>query len=624
MTRETTLETDLCVVGGGIAGVCAALAAARNGARVVLIQDRSVLGGNASSEVRMHMVGASCSGQRPGARESGIIDELRVEDAVRNPHRSPHLFDLLLYDKVFCEPNITLLLDTACVGCSTASSPAGGTAKRITHVHALRNLTEETLIVQAPLFADCSGDGRLGLEAGADWRMGREGQDEFGESHAPELVDTYTLGSSILFMAREYDRPMPFQAPAWVRRFTEDDLRLRSHAELDFGYWWIEWGGHLDTIQDNPAIRHELLRIALGMWDHVKNHCTCREGVARETYDKAVRGTSFPVQDPENWALEWVGFLPGKRESRRLLGPHILTQHDVEAGRVFDDQVAYGGWWLDIHPPLGVDAIDEFPCIHNQVEHLYSIPLRALFSRNIENLFVAGRNISATHVAFSSSRVMATCALAGQAVGTAAAVALRRGAGRAAALVDSPMINEIQQTLLRDGAYLIGLANADPKDRARSARVFTSDETEDGTATQVINGVTRATFPDLHPCLPEASNRWTSQTLPAWIELRWESPQAISEVHLTFDTGFQRELTLTMSERYSARMVRGPQPETVRDYRLEFEGAQGEDYRLQIRDNYLGRRVHKLPETVITSTLRLVVETTHGALEARVFEIRAY
>ncbi len=454
--------------------------------------------------------------------------------------------------------------------------------------------------------------------------MGREGRDEFGEFLAPEQADAYTLGSSILFMAREYDRPMPFQAPDWVRNFSEEELRLRSHTELDFGFWWIEWGGHLDTIRDNPAIRHELLRIALGMWDHVKNHCSREEKVPRDTYDMAAKGTSFAAQDPINWALEWVGFLPGKRESRRLLGPHVLTQQDIQAGRVFDDQVAYGGWWLDIHPPLGVDAVEEYPCIHHPVEHLYSIPLRAIFSRNIENLFFAGRNISATHVAFSSTRVMATCALAGQAAGTAAAIALRRGASRTADLVDSPLIEEIQQTLLRDGAYLIGLGNTDPRDKARSARVLASDETEDGIAVQIVNGVTRATSPELHPGLAQATNRWTSRTLPAWVELRWETPQEISEIRLTFDTGFQRELTLTMSDRFSDKMLRGPQPETVRDYRLEFDSRQGEGNNLCIRDNYQGRRVHELPMPVVTSSLRLVVETTHGAPEARVFEIRVY
>ncbi|MFZ5917366.1 MAG: FAD-dependent oxidoreductase [Chloroflexota bacterium] len=624
MLAETALQTDLCVVGGGMAGVCAALAAARNGARVVLLQDRSLLGGNASSEIRMHMVGASCSGKRPGARESGLIDELRVEDAVRNPQRSPHLFDVLLYDKVISEPNITLLLDTACAGCQVDESEQG---RRITQVRALRHSTEDAFTIRAPFFVDCSGDSRLGLEAGADWRMGREARGEFDESLAPEQADSHTLGSTILFTARRHDRPMPFVAPAWARRFSEADLRLRSHSELDFGYWWIEWGGHLDTVKDNAAIRHELLRIVLGAWDHVKNGCSRRPEIARETYDKAVEGlAAFAHQpDPANWALDWIGFLPGKRESRRLLGPFILTQHDIQAGRILADQVAYGGWWLDLHPPLGVDAPDTFPCAHHPAPHLYTIPLRALFSRNVDNLFFAGRNISASHVAFSSTRVMATCAVMGQAVGAAAAVGLERGLARAAELAEPPHIGVIQQRLLRDGAFLIGLTHADPADKARLAVVTASDETSDGAASQVLNGLTRATRPELHPDLPLATNRWTSGALPAWIELRWPSPQTLSEIHLTFDTGFQRELTLTMSDAYAATMIRGPQPETVRDYRLEFSGPSGGVVEtLSVRGNYLGRRVHRLAEPVLASALRLVVEATHGAPEARLFEIRAY
>lgn len=232
-----TLDADLCIAGGGIAGVRAALAAARNGARVVAVQDRSVLGGNAWSEIRMHIVGASCSGKRPGARESGILDELRVEDAVRNPQRSPALFDLLLYDKVRQEPNITLLLDTDCVGCVT-EPVAGG--RRIVSMRAVRNLTEDEFEIHAPVFADCTGDGRLALAAGADFRMGREAHSQYNESLAPDVADSATLGSTILFTARRHDRPMPFAAPPWVRHFREEDLQLRSHRESEYGYWWVE------------------------------------------------------------------------------------------------------------------------------------------------------------------------------------------------------------------------------------------------------------------------------------------------------------------------------------------------------------------------------------------------
>ncbi len=591
------LDADFCVVGGGIAGVCAALAAARNGARVVLVQDRSVLGGNASSEVRMHMVGASCSGKRPGAREAGIVDELRVEDAVRNPHRSPHLFDLLLYDKVMSEPAITLLLDTACTGCRIA----GG---RIESVRATRHSTEDEFEIRAAQFADCSGDGRLGAEAGAAFRMGRESRDEFGEPLAPEIADGDKLGSTILFTARRHDRPMPFTAPSWARPFTERDLRYRSHAELDYGYWWVEWGGHLDTIKDNDRIRHELLRVALGVWDHVKNHCP-RRGMQAATYDKASEGDELVFEDPANWALEWVGMIPGKRESRRFTARHMLTQHDVQSGCIFEDQVAYGGWWIDMHPVMGVDAPGEYPCAQAPVPHLYSIPLRSLRARDLDNLFFAGRIIGATHVAFASTRVMATCGVVGQAVGTAAALASR-----------GPLdIVELRRRLSRDGAYLIGAANDDPADLARQARIAASS----GDPGAVTNGVDRATSPRLHPSLPDSSNQWTSDTLPAWIELRWEEPREISTAILTFDTGFHRELTLTMSDAYAAKMIRGPQPETVRDYRLSAGGRE-----IAVTGNYSGRRLHRFDPPVRAASLRLDVTAVNGDTVARVFGVRVY
>lgn len=604
MTTTTRLETDFCIAGGGMAGVCAALAAARNGARVALIQDRSVLGGNASSEIRMHMVGASCSGRRPGARESGLIDEIRVDDAVRNPQRSPALFDLLLYDLVRREPNITLLLDTDCAACRTDRG-------RIVSVRALRPSTEEEFTVTAPFFADCTGDGRLGAEAGADFRMGREARAEYNESLAPEQADSRTLGSTILFMARRHERAMPFTAPPWARRFTEEDLRLRGHREYDYGYWWQEWGGELDAIKEAARLRDELLAIALGVWDHVKNGCS---SPGDDVCDKWLAGAPAPVRETAaNWALEWVGMLPGKRESRRFLGPHVLSEADVLEGRLPADMVAYGGWWIDLHPPAGVDAAAEYPCRQAEVPQLYGIPLRSLYSRNIENLFFAGRNVSATHVAFASTRVMATCAVMGQAVGTAAALACARGVRRAADV--QPHIGRLQQTLLRQDAFLPGIANGDPDDLARCATARASS----GEATAVLDGVTRHTSPRLHACLAEAGHQWVSGGLPAWIELSWPEPRRIAEVQLIFDTGFERELTLTMSERYHSRMIRGPQPETVCDYALT-AGA----WRCAVSGNYQRRRVHRPEQPVVADRLRLDIVSTHGDPHARVFEIRVY
>ena len=223
------LYCDVLVAGGGMAGVCAAVAAARHGAKVVLVQDRPVLGGNASSEIRMHVLGADRAGLRPYARESGLLEEILLEDAVRNPQRSATLFDLLLWEKVTDEDNIHLLLNTQVDGAEMATS------SRISGIRATRHSTEETFSVAAKLFVDCTGDGRLGAEAGAEFRVGREGRDEYGETFAPQGADNRVLGSSILFMASRHESPMPFNAPHWARHFTEDDLKLRPHAVLEYG-----------------------------------------------------------------------------------------------------------------------------------------------------------------------------------------------------------------------------------------------------------------------------------------------------------------------------------------------------------------------------------------------------
>jgi hypothetical protein len=643
--KQHQLESDLVVVGGGLSGVCAAIAAARNGARVILLQDRSLLGGNASSEVKMHVVGADCHGTRPGARESGIIEELKLEDAARNPHRSYSQWDLLLYEKVMTEKNITLLLDTACVGCSVNTS---GDRRWITELRALRTSTEDEFIIRAPFFADCSGDGRLGKEAGASFVVGREAKSDYGESLAVDIADHQTLGSSILFTARRYDTIQPFVAPAWIRKFEKQEFAHRPIKAFEYGYWWFEWGGHLDTLKDNAEIRHELLRIALGVWDYVKN--------------------SGEHPDSANWALEWVGSIPGKRETRRFLGPHILTEHDVRAGRVFADQVAYGGWWLDLHPPSGVDAIDEQPCVQHHFRHLFTIPLRCLYSRNVENLFFAGRNISATHVAFASTRVMGTCSVMGQAIGTAAAlatVAIRNRSDMAesfrshasvsvsalgedrsvtanfgsssleaahavasanevapsiASIFDETTVAHLQQTLLKDDAFLPGLSDEDPRNLVRGAHVVASSETADGRACSVSDGVTRELCAHLGPWADGAKHRWESAALPAWIEMRWLEMQSISEIHLTFDSGFQRELILSASDAHNRKVIRGPQPELVRDYDLLLDGVSV----VSVRGNVLRKRVHRLPASVSARQLRLEIRATHGVDHARVFEIRAY
>ena len=639
---ERRLDCELLVAGGGMTGVCCAIAAARLGTKVVLCQDRSVLGGNASSEIRMHIVGAT--GLHAGLplglepREGGLIEEMRLEQAVRNPQRSAAMMDLMLYEFCRAEPNLILLLNTTVVAARLAGD-------RVAEVVAERASTEDRFVIAAKMFADCTGDGRLALEAGVPFMRGREGRQDFKERSAPAEGDDNTLGSTILFQARKHDRPMPYVAPPWVRRFKAGDFKFRpfgklgSDLGLEYGYWWIEWGGCLDTIKDNERIRDELLAITLGVWNYIKNE----SGL-----------------DVTNWALDWIGFVPGKRESRRFVGQYVLTETDVLSSRAFPDAIAFGGWPIDTHPPAGVDAPDEPPCTQNHVPHLYDIPLRCCVAANRRNLFFAGRNLSATHLAFASTRVMATCAVVGQGVGTAAALALRRGVDPVGMAADVPLMHAVQQRLLRDDAYLVGCLNSDPQDLARRARVSASSEQAGGEAANVLSGQTRSVHEpatsaaaeqanlwadvleemqtgEVHarhtPAPPDRSNpgthRWMSvpaEGFPAWLELRWDSPVTIREVQLVFDTGMHRFLTLSQADGYTRRMRWGePQPETIRDYIIELETDAGEWREVsRVQENYQRRRVHVLPNPVQTRALRLVITATNGLDHARVFEIRAY
>jgi len=608
------LSCEVLVAGGGPAGVACALAAARCGARTILCQNRPVLGGNASSEIRMHMVGADASGQRgvpleTEAREGGIVEELRLDNAVRNPQRSASMMDLILYEKCRQEPRLTLMLNTEVVAARVEG-------RRIAHITADRQSTEDRFEIAARVFVDCTGDGRLGAEAGAGFREGREGRDAFGESMAPEQGDRCRLGSTLLFQARKHDRPMPFVAPSFARHVKEAELRLRPHATAhddygrEYGYWWVEWGGLLDTVKDNEAIRDELLAIQMGVWDHIKN------------------GSGHGA---ECWALEWIGFLPGKRESRRFEGLYTLTQQDIMESHAFPDAIAYGGWPIDLHPPAGVDAPDEQPCDQRLMPHLYDIPLRCCISRDLDNLLFAGRNFSASHVAFSSARVMATCFAMGQGVGTAAAYTVASDIVPAALPGRPEAIHAIQQQLLRDDCFLIGCSNEHEPEVARQAHVSASSEQANGPASAVCSGKTRAVFGD-RGAPPgrtrPGTQRWMSDAeagLPAWIMLTWEQPVVPAEIRLVFDTGLHRVLTLTQADAYAARMCWGcPQPETVRAYRIEGR-VDGQWQTLhEVDGNYQRLRVHTRAEAKGVDALRLTITGTHGIDHARVAEIRVY
>ena len=332
------------------------------------------------------------------------------------------------------EPNLTVLFNA-----SVCDATMNG--DRIHSVKAWQLTTYSWQTVYAKNFADCSGDSILATLTGAEYKVGREAASEHNEDIAPEVADKKTLGLSCLIQARETNRPVEFIPPEWANTYPDDaSFGGRDHELPNANFWWIELGGDRDTIADTEDLRDELLKVAFGVWDHIKNQGD---------------------HGAENWTLEWVGFLPGKRESRRYVGDHQLNQNDLRSGGKFDDIVAYGGWPMDDHHPKGFKYQEGQPTQWHAIESPYGIPYRSLYSRNINNLFFAGRNISATHAALTSTRVMATCALLGQAIGTASAIASSHDLSCREVYTDN--IKLLQQHLMEDDCHLPGLSREIPK-----------------------------------------------------------------------------------------------------------------------------------------------------------------
>ncbi|TVR07451.1 MAG: FAD-dependent oxidoreductase [Planctomycetota bacterium] len=493
MSIYHTETFDFIVVGGGMAGVCAAVAAARRGLSTCLVHERPVLGGVASSEMRVTVHGAAC--HHAYGRETGIIHEiLEAERAINHEPVNENgwtnsMFDLVLYDLVQRTPGLTLHLNTVVTevimdddGAPAAVAPdteagyytraACASSRRIAGVRARTLSAEVEMELRASLFADCTGDAMVADRAGCAWRMGSESREETGEVHAPEGASTETMGNSIHIRARDMGRPCPFTLPSWAQEYTDASFfyeQGRVPHDPRGGYWWIEIGVPWHTIHDNETIRHELTRHALGVWDWMKNH---------DPKMKEVCAT---------YALDFIGQVPGKRESRRVIGRHWLNENELQARTAFPDEICHGGWFVDLHTPGGLLAPTSEPAsaegYRADSEYAaksyvgpYGIPLRSLMAQDVDNLFMAGRCLSATRAALGTVRVMATTSLMGQAVGTAAPHALQHGIPHLAedAAAGGPLMHEIQQRLLRDGVFLPHIRNDDAADLARSAQVSAS------------------------------------------------------------------------------------------------------------------------------------------------------
>lgn len=444
------LRTDLLVAGGGLAGLCAALAAARAGIDVILIQDRPVLGGNASSEVRLWANGATShmGNNNRWAREGGIMGEILEENLWRNKEGNPVMFDLLLLDIAQRQPGLTLLLNTAIYAVQKE-------ARRVTSVSAFNPINETFYEVSAAQFCDATGDGVLGYLAGAEFREGAEDIDELGEKMAPGDNFGHKLGHSIYFYTRQTSAPVNFVPPAFALKDITAIPRYKRLTSTLNGcdLWWLEWGGRLDTVHASEEIKWELWKIVWGVWDHIKN------------------SGEFP--EAENMTIDWVGVIPGKRESRRFVGDHLLSQQDIIEQCDHYDAVGYGGWSIDLHPADGVYSTHD-GCRQFHSKGTYTIPWRSLYSRSLDNLFLTGRLISASHVAFGSARVMCTCGLLGEVVGQAAALCQTQQL-MPRELAQHDRIGALQRQLQASGFYIPRQWLSDP---ARGASVRVSSELE--------------------------------------------------------------------------------------------------------------------------------------------------
>ena len=585
VVREASLQSDIVVCGGGLAGVCAAVSAARHGASVVLIQDRPVLGGNASSEMRMGIVGV----KEDQYQEGGILEEMQCRNFRYNPLLRYTLWDDIILSTVIDEPRIKLLLNTAV-------ESVGMDGEKIASVTCWNSNAYTRYTVSGKIFCDCTGDGILRL-SGAEFRRGTESASEFGESYLGDTEEnTHTMGNSILLQLRKTDgEDHPFTAPDWAYHFTDDDFNFdrpkstipgvkfnyKNPYPKDNNYWWIEFGGMYDTIFDAPDIQLEFKKIAYGVWEYMKNN---------------------PDGRCKGYELDWIGSLPGKRESTRYVGPHILTQDDITSGGHFEDVVAYGGWTLDNHNPEGFFARGLASTEH-KIGQGFGIPFDCLYSVNVPNLMFAGRDISATHMGLSATRVMATCALLGQAVGTAASVAVREGV--LPADIRKDCISEVQ-AMLEDDDCLLPYRWRKPSALTMAAKAAPEFEA-------LRNGIDREW---------DGEDNGVHVPVGSYAEYSWKKPVKISEVRLVFDSDFKVKSKRMRKFEATTERVQMPS-EMARDFEIQVRVKKEWKTVATVSDNWK-RLVRVGFDSVSADAIRVIPTSTWGAETAHIFAFDVY
>ena len=617
--RYTEAEYDVLIVGGGMSGLCAALACARHGIDTALVNSRPVLGGNASSEIRIHISGADQGTKQPDYAEGGILYELMLENKCRNENFSYSIWDMILFEATQKQERLTVWHNTVMYDCETEG-------QRITAVNCVQETTEMRLRLRAKIFVDATGNGTLGYYAGAEYRTGSEPKSEFHEPHAPDQANDDRMGNTIMMLAKDLGHPVPFQAPAFAKHLTEKQLAKRIHcrdmrdqidvsdspdpeeykrtsmtssAASDYGYWWCElMGDGKDIIPEYEKIRDQLMAYAYGIWDHIKNN------------DEHVHD-----HHAENLALDWVGALPGMRESRRMEGDYWLTENDVLEHRIFDDAICYGGWCIDMHAPHGLLDETRLPSDCSFYKGVYTSPYRSYYSKNIDNLMFAGRDISASRMAMASTRILGCCAIGGEAVGLAAARCIRHKTDPRGL---APYISEVQQDILRDGGYLPGFKNEDPDDLARTAAFSASSYKTGCEPEKVANGISRK--------LGDEMNGWVSDGISPegeTLAMAFPRPETVRGLRFVFHSDFRYPIRVTMSPNRQAQQRPGVPQELVRAYEVQLIREGKTVKTITVKDNH--QRLNVLDfEPTVCDEVHLHVLATHGSPDVTIFEIRAY
>lgn len=585
--RFKEVNYDVMVIGGGIAGICAAVSAARHGSKVLLVQDRPMLGGNASSEMHVPINGSYHLENKFGCdRETGVVEELQLTNKAYNPYCTWEIWDHMMYTYADEFENLTIELNIQAI-------EALMDGNKISSAICWQTTTETKWKVNAKIFIDCSGDGLLAASAGAEYRTGRESRHEFNESFAPEKADGWCMGDSIQFLSTDMGKPVTYKAPPFAIPYDFSKAYKRKINGLSCGFWWVELGSDYDIIAVREENRNKLAAYTFGVWDYVKN------------------SGKFP--EAENLALTWVGSIAGRRESRRFMGDYLLNQNDLMNYRHFEDAVGFGGWSLDEHCPGGMDNLKDPPSFfHSRFNKQYEIPYRCLYSKNIENLMFAGRNVSVTHMALSSTRVMGTCSTMGQAVGTAAALCLAHQTSPRG--IYQKHLMELQEMLLRDDAYIPNRKANDPKDLATQATLKASS-TSSGNVALLTDGISRDLIESVH--------HWASEDPKASVTLTWEKPVSLQTVEIKADTNLHQEIELHPNKLKMETQDFGLPPELIKTLSVEAK-INGQWKEIARKEDNIFRLIKLHFTPIQTQEIRIRPINTYGSKTHKLFEIRCY